>query len=121
VKKSKTGCVLRITASSLGEPGKFNGIALGYGLDDRRLESLQGLGIFLFSTASRPALVPTHPPIQWLKGGFSFGIKRPRREADQSPPSSAEVKSTWSYASAPQYAFMVWFSVKAQGQLYLFL
>jgi hypothetical protein len=36
--------------------------------------------------------------------------------ADRSPPSSAEVKNAWSYASTPQYAFMVWCSVKAQGQ-----
>jgi hypothetical protein len=34
-------------------------IALGYGLDNRRFESQQGLGIFLYITASRPTLVPT--------------------------------------------------------------
>jgi hypothetical protein len=45
-----------------------------------------GLGIFLFITASRMALGPTQPPIQWV-----LGIKRPGREADHSPPSSAEV------------------------------
>jgi hypothetical protein len=28
-------------------------------------------------------------------------------------------KNEWSYNSTPQYAFMVWCSVKAQGQLYL--
>ena len=27
------------------------------------------------------------------------GVKRPGREADHSPPSSAEVKNEWSYAS----------------------
>jgi hypothetical protein len=26
----------------------------------------------------------------------------------------------WSYTSTPQYAFMAWCSVKAQGQLYFF-
>jgi hypothetical protein len=41
-------------------------------------------------------------------------------EADHSPPSSAEVKNVWSYTSLPQYAFMVWYSVKAQGKLYLY-
>jgi hypothetical protein len=30
-----------------------------------------------------------------------LGVKRPGREADQSPPSSAEVKNAWSYTSAP--------------------
>jgi hypothetical protein len=52
----------------------------------------QVLGIFLFTTASRMALGPTQPPIQWVPGALSLGIKRPRREADHLPPSSAEVK-----------------------------
>jgi hypothetical protein len=34
------------------------------------------------------------------------------READHSPPSSAEVKNAWSYTSTPQYAFMAWCLVK---------
>jgi hypothetical protein len=70
------------------------GIALGYGLDDRdsRVRFLAGLGIFLFTTASRTALAPTQPPIQWVSGALSLGVKRPGREADHSPPSSAEVK-----------------------------
>jgi hypothetical protein len=51
------------------------------------------LRIFLFTTAStRPALGPTQPPIQWVPGALSLGVKRPRREAEHSPPSSAEVK-----------------------------
>jgi hypothetical protein len=47
--------------------------------------------IFYFSTASRTALRPTQPPIQWVPGILSLGVKRPGREADHSPPSSAEV------------------------------
>jgi len=43
------------------------------------------------------------------------------RDADHSPPSSAEVKNAWSCTPTPQYAFMTWYSVKAQGQLYLYL
>jgi hypothetical protein len=34
-------------------------------------------------------------------GGLSLGVKRPGREADHSPPSSAEVKNAWSYTSTP--------------------
>jgi hypothetical protein len=34
------------------------------------------------------------------------GIKRPGREADHSPPTSAEVKKMWIYTSTPPYAFM---------------
>jgi len=39
-------------------------------------------------------------------------VKRPGREAEQSPPSSAEVKNTCSSASTPKYVFMVWCLVK---------
>jgi hypothetical protein len=52
-------------------------IALGYGLDDRGFESREGLGIFLFTTASRLALGTTQPPIQWVPGALSLGVKRP--------------------------------------------
>jgi hypothetical protein len=48
--------------------------------------------IFLFSTAFRPTLGPTQPPIQRLPGAFSLGIKRQGREADHSPPTSAEIR-----------------------------
>jgi hypothetical protein len=50
------------------------------------------LGIFLFTIASRTALGPTQPPIQLVLGALSLGVKRKGREADHSPPSSAEVK-----------------------------
>jgi len=74
-------------------------MALDYGLDDRGLESWQGVGIFLFTTASRLALGRTKPPIQWVPEALSLGVKWPLREADHSPPSSAEIKNAWSYPS----------------------
>jgi hypothetical protein len=55
-------------------------------------DSQQGLGIFLFTTASTTALGPTQPPIQWVPGALSMRVKQPGHEADHSPPSSAEVK-----------------------------
>jgi hypothetical protein len=55
-------------------------------------DSRRGLGIFLLTTASRTALGPTQPPIQWVQEALSLGVKRPGREADHSPPSSAKVK-----------------------------
>jgi hypothetical protein len=55
-------------------------------------DSWRGLRIFLFTTASRMALGPTQPPIQWVRGALSLGVKLPGREADHSPPSSDEVK-----------------------------
>jgi hypothetical protein len=50
-----------------------------------------GVGIFL-DTVSRPSLGSTQPPIQWVRGCLSLGVKRPGHEADHSPPSSAEVR-----------------------------
>jgi hypothetical protein len=61
---------------------------------------------FLFSTSSRPALGSNQPPIQWVPGALSPGVKRQVREADHSPPASAEVKKMWMYTSTPPYAFM---------------
>jgi hypothetical protein len=55
-------------------------------------ESRQSLGIYLFTTASRPALDRTYPPIQWVPAAFLLWVKQPGRESDHSPPSSAEVK-----------------------------
>jgi hypothetical protein len=43
-----------------------------------------------FPHPSRPALGPTQPPVQWVKGLFS----RPGRGVDHTPPSSAEVKES---------------------------
>jgi hypothetical protein len=49
---------------------------------------------------------PTQPPIQWLLGVLSRGVKRPGREDDHSRPASAEVKKIWIYTFTPPYAFM---------------
>jgi hypothetical protein len=42
----------------------------------------RGLGIFLLTTASRPALGPTQPSIEWVAGAPSLRVKRQGREAD---------------------------------------
>jgi hypothetical protein len=47
--------------------------------------------IFLLATASGLALRPTKPNFQWVPG-----VKRLDREADYSPPSSADVKNAQS-------------------------
>jgi hypothetical protein len=69
-------------------------------------DSRQRPGYFLLTTAPRPALGSTQPPVQWVRGAFSLGVKRPSREADHSPPFNAKVKNTWSYISTPLYVFM---------------
>jgi hypothetical protein len=84
------------------------------GFDSRR-----GLGIFLFTTVSRTALRPTHPPVQWEPGALSLGVRLPGLEADPSPPSSAEVKVCGAIPPLPQYIFMVWCYVKHRETLLL--
>jgi hypothetical protein len=78
--------------------GSAVGIAIGYGLDGR------GVGVRVpvgSSKSYRHGLVPTQPPIQWVPGALSPGIKRQGREADKSPPASAEVKKTLMYTAPP--------------------
>jgi hypothetical protein len=65
---------------------------MGWTIGVLGFDSRRGLGIFIFTTVSRTALKPTQPPIQWVTGALSLGVKRPRHEADHSPPFSAEVK-----------------------------
>jgi hypothetical protein len=48
------------------------------------------------------------PPIQWVPGTLTPGVKWTEREADHSPPLSAEVKM----ACCTEYVFMVWFLIK---------
>jgi hypothetical protein len=59
----------------------------------RGFDSWQGQEIFLYSTSSGPALGPIQPPIQWANGTISLGVQRSGREANHSPPSTAEVNN----------------------------
>jgi hypothetical protein len=97
---------LHNTANDLGA-GMAVGTTTSYELDD------QGVGVRVLvrsrifsSPLSRPAKGSTQPPIQWVPGLFPRGIKQLGREADHSPPTSAEVKKTWVYTSTFSYAFM---------------
>jgi hypothetical protein len=79
------------------------GIATGYGLDDR------GVGVRVpvgSPKSSRPALGSTQPHIQWVPGALSPGVRRQGREADHSPPTSAEVKKMWIYTSISPHVFI---------------
>jgi hypothetical protein len=49
--------------------------------------------IFPLASASRPALGPTQPSVQWVPESFPRDQSADRRDADHSPPSSAEVKN----------------------------
>jgi hypothetical protein len=57
-----------------------------------RSSSPGGVKNFYSSMSSRPALRFTQPPIQWIPGVLSPGVKLSDREDDHSPPTSPEVK-----------------------------
>jgi hypothetical protein len=98
-------CVCNIRPYSAGLQAGLSGVRVR-----------QGLGIFLFPKASRPALGPTQHYNQWVSRALSLGVKRSGCEADHSP---TEVKNAWNSTPTLQYAFMAWCSVKAQGQVYI--
>jgi hypothetical protein len=84
------------------------GIATGYGLDDQGgLDFKSRLGkkfslLHIVQTGSG-----VHPTSYKMGTGGSFpGVKQQGREADHSPPTSAEVKKMWLYTSTPLYVFM---------------
>jgi hypothetical protein len=62
------------------------------------------MGIFVSTTASILLLGLTQPSIQSVEGILLPRVKRPRYEADPSPPSSAEVKNAWSYTSLVKHS-----------------
>jgi len=47
--------------------------------------------VSLFSEAFKPDLMSTQTPIQWESGALPSGAKRPEREPDHYPPSSASI------------------------------
>jgi hypothetical protein len=58
------------------------------------LPVVAGKGTFVFATASRSALRPSQPSVQWVPR-----LKRSGREAHHSSSSLAEVKNAWSHSS----------------------
>jgi hypothetical protein len=81
--------------------------------------SRRGVEISLFI---RTALRPTQPPIQCVTGALSPRVKRPGREPDRSPPSSAEIKECVElYLHSPILLRGVVLSYKTQKQLYFYL
>jgi hypothetical protein len=111
---SETAVTLSITTRCINPKTEFNtsnrilsrsrdssvGIATGYGLGGRSSIPYRGK-IFMFSTASRPALGPTQPSIQWVSEAISTEVRRQEHETDGSFPSSAEVKTGGAIPSLP--------------------
>jgi hypothetical protein len=86
----------------------------------RGFDSRQGLRIFLFTTASRTALAPTQPPIQWVLGALSLGESGRGVKLTTHLHLVPRSKNAWSYTSAPPIRFrgVVLSWKKAKRQLY---
>jgi hypothetical protein len=65
VKLHTTSFVFTMNIIYISGLGSSVGMAKRYGLDGPRIESRWGRG---FLHLSRPALVPTQPPVQWVQG-----------------------------------------------------
>jgi hypothetical protein len=92
-----------ILLNSIGDSSA--GIRVVCGVGGQGSITGRGKEIFLYTTASRPALGPTLLSIQWVLGIIFPGVKRPGREADHSPPFSAEVKNVGALLPLP-HVFM---------------
>jgi hypothetical protein len=73
-------------------------------LNDRGSISGCDRDFYHFSTYSKPALVPTQLPIQWVPGALFKGVE-------------VEVKKIWNYTSTPPYVLMAWCIVKHGNNL----
>jgi hypothetical protein len=97
-----TDAVPHIIEMEPGELSRYSDFATGWTTGGGDGSSSPGrVKYFHFCISSRPALGSTQPPIKWVPGA-----KRQGREADHSPPTSAEVKKMWIYTSTSLYVFM---------------
>jgi hypothetical protein len=77
--------------SSSDDEDRAVGIATGCGLDGRGFGVRVPVGSRILSSPCRPDRLWGHLS---LLGLFPVGVKQPGREADHSPPNSAEFKTT---------------------------
>jgi hypothetical protein len=83
------------------------GISTGYGTDDQGVGVRVLVGSRIFASTIVQIGSRAHTTSYTMDTGGSFlSVKRPEREDDQSPPTSAEVKKMWFYTSSTPYIFM---------------
>jgi hypothetical protein len=71
------------------------------------------LDCFIFATASRPAVGPTQPPLQWVLWAITPGVELSQSKVDHYPPSSSKIKNVWiCIFTSPHYVFTTWCLVK---------
>jgi hypothetical protein len=71
-------------------------------------DSRQGQAISHSSTASRPALGPTQPPIQWVPRALFAGVKAAGVWSRPLISIYCRGQEWWSYISTPPYVLMAW-------------
>jgi hypothetical protein len=83
-------------------------MATAYGLDNGEVGVRVPVKTKIVSPPQCPDRLRGPPSLQSneYRDHFSRRLKRQGREADHSPPTSAEVKKTWIYTYTPPYAFM---------------
>jgi hypothetical protein len=91
-------CMSRVSSGS---------IVSDYGLDVRAIGVRSPARIFLIASLSRPALGPIQPPVQWVRGVLSPGLKRGRGVMLTTHPHLVPRSSmSRSYITSPPSAFM---------------
>jgi hypothetical protein len=85
------------------EVQNLGGIATGYGLDDRGFGFQIPIRVKNFLNVVQAGSGAHQASYLMGTEGFFPGVKRPERETDHSPPTSAEVRKMWIYTSAPPY------------------
>jgi hypothetical protein len=68
-----------------------------------------------------PAQINGNPPIQWVPGSLSLGVKRPDLKLTKHLHLVLRLIMRGATPPLPQYTFMAWCSFIAQGQRHLYL
>jgi hypothetical protein len=79
--------------------------ATGWTIGVLGFDSRRGLGIFLFTTASRTTLGPTQPPIQWVPRALPWGQRDRGVKLTTQLHLVPRSKNEWSYTFTPPIRF----------------